>query len=357
MVEVARRFDLLDGLRGIAAIAVVIHHYTEHNDLHWLAGAWVAVDLFFILSGFVIAHSYGTKILNGLSFSTFLLVRLIRLGPLYFLGLALGAIAALVEISVATAPEITDNKVLTAFLHGLIWIPYFGSGNWPFGMESIVNPIFPLNDPAWSLFFEMFVNVVFFYIVVRYRIVSNLKLVAVASACFVLCTAVFRTINPGWGAENFVFGFTRVTAEFFAGALVYSTGLHLKTFRAKIIFGTSLAAILCFALENSKLALVNSITLIPLMVIMLSTVQIAGWWRSACKLLGDLSYPLYILHFPLYRLLYEIRTIKLLSPMAQTFLLSAIAMVASFAMVSLDLRARRWLMAKLVNDKRSSAVV
>ena len=261
MVEVARRFDLLDELEwGIAAIAVVIHHYPEHDDLHWLAGAWVAVELFFILSGFVIAHSYGTKILNGLSFSTFLLVRLIRLGPLYFLGLALGAIAALVEISVATAPEITDNKVLTAFLHGLIWIPYFGSGNWPFGMESIVNPIFPLNDPAWSLFFEMFVNVVFFYIVVRYRIVSNLKLVAVASACFVLCTAVFRTINPGWGAENFVFGFTRVTAEFFAGALVYSTGLHLKTFRAKIIFGTSFSGdtMLCFGEFKARLGKLNN---------------------------------------------------------------------------------------------------
>jgi hypothetical protein len=66
------RFDLLDGLRGIAAIGVMIYHYTLHNGLHWLGGAWVAVDLFFILSGFVIAHSYGNKILNGMGIQQFL---------------------------------------------------------------------------------------------------------------------------------------------------------------------------------------------------------------------------------------------------------------------------------------------
>jgi peptidoglycan/LPS O-acetylase OafA/YrhL len=101
------RFDLLDGLRGLAAIAVMVHHFTQHNGLHWLGGAWVAVDLFFILSGFVIAHSYGIKLLAGMPLRQFLLIRLNRLGPLYFFGLLIGLIAALLAMRAGELGKIT----------------------------------------------------------------------------------------------------------------------------------------------------------------------------------------------------------------------------------------------------------
>jgi peptidoglycan/LPS O-acetylase OafA/YrhL len=65
------RFDALDGLRGIVALAVVIYHYGDHLGLPWLPHAWVAVDTFFILSGFVLAHSYTRRVHAGMGFVDF----------------------------------------------------------------------------------------------------------------------------------------------------------------------------------------------------------------------------------------------------------------------------------------------
>ncbi len=220
------RFYLLDGLRGIAAIAVMIYHYTQHNGLHYFAGAWVAVDLFFILSGFVIAHSYTQKISGGMSFRNFLSIRLIRLGPLYLLGLAIGLVAIAVSASNTPIFPVSSKEITTAALLGLFWLPYFNNESWPFGGESISGPAFPLNDPAWSLFFELVANVAFFIYVQRFKRVPQIKLVGIAICVFLFCTIVFRQVNPGWGGKNFIFGFPRVAAEFFGGALIYSIGLH-----------------------------------------------------------------------------------------------------------------------------------
>src|SRR5476649_797527 len=105
------RFDLLDGLRGVAAIAVMLHHYTQHTGWDWFGGAWVAVDLFFVLSGFVIAHSYSKKILNGISFRDFTSVRLVRLAPLYLLGLALGVCAVFLSMAKSGAPQMLFSQL------------------------------------------------------------------------------------------------------------------------------------------------------------------------------------------------------------------------------------------------------
>jgi peptidoglycan/LPS O-acetylase OafA/YrhL len=114
------RFDLLDGLRGVAAIAVMLHHYTQHTGWDWFGGAWVAVDLFFVLSGFVIAHSYSKKLLNGMSFREFAFVRLVRLAPLYLLGLALGVCAVLLSMTKTGTPQISGAQLATIISAGLL---------------------------------------------------------------------------------------------------------------------------------------------------------------------------------------------------------------------------------------------
>ena len=180
------RFDALDGLRGIAAFAVVIYHYTQHNGLHWLGGAWVAVDLFFVLSGFVIAHSYGAKIMNGMTLKEFAVVRLVRLGPLYFIALALGLLAALLSVRLDISNGATPSDALTAFALGLAWLPYFNLLAWPFGVSNTFGPVFPLNEPSWSLFFEMFVGFAYFGFVCRWRRYSSAALVLVVAGLYVI---------------------------------------------------------------------------------------------------------------------------------------------------------------------------
>lgn len=152
------RVDLLDGLRGAAAVAVMVGHLTQRNSLRWLPGNWVAVDLFFILSGFVIAYSYTSKILGGMSGLEFLITRVIRLLPLYFAGLLVGLTAA--AIAVADRPDLYV-QVVKAFGLGTILLPYLNWRELPFQVVALGHPIFPLNEPAWSLFFESAINVLF----------------------------------------------------------------------------------------------------------------------------------------------------------------------------------------------------
>ena len=136
------RFDLLDGLRGLAAFAVMLVHYTEHNGLHKLPGAWIAVDLFFVLSGFVIAYSYGAKLIAGMPMRTFLLTRLIRLGPLYLLAMLVGLAAVLLTLRAVHPANMTAQSVSVATLLSLAWLPYFNDIAWPVGIDASVSPTF-----------------------------------------------------------------------------------------------------------------------------------------------------------------------------------------------------------------------
>jgi len=339
------RFDLLDGLRGLAAIAVMIYHFTQHNGLHWLRGAWVAVDLFFILSGFVIAHSYGAKLLDGMSFRSFMLVRLIRLGPLYLFGLILGVVAATLSMCAGELGDITAMQLGAAAALGAMWLPYPNDSSWPFGHDAIHGPIFPLNDPAWSLFFEIFVNGVFFLCVRRFRKLSSIALVCISSFVFITCTVLFDQSNSGWATDNFIFGFPRVMAGFFVGALIYQLGFHEKSGRPGLTMVIGLSVFLLFIL--GKRALLNSITLIPLIVALASAVKIEkGGWKALCKALGNISYPIYIVHFPVYRLVWHSQFFQSMTPVSQTMAVCAICLVIAHMLATIDAWLRKILMSR-----------
>src|SRR5205085_12699808 len=90
-----RVFHTLDGLRGIAALAIVLRHCDGFFGADVLPGSYLAVDLFFVLSGFVIAFAYEDRLASGLSAWRFAWVRVVRLYPLYVLGIALGGLVAI----------------------------------------------------------------------------------------------------------------------------------------------------------------------------------------------------------------------------------------------------------------------
>src|ERR1700733_9805135 len=84
------RFYVLDGMRGIAAIIVMLYHFYLDMHLRYFKNSFVAVDFFFVLSGFVLCHAYGNKLLNGMSVGEFLARRIGRLYPLFALGVLMG---------------------------------------------------------------------------------------------------------------------------------------------------------------------------------------------------------------------------------------------------------------------------
>ncbi|HEX7694251.1 MAG TPA: acyltransferase family protein, partial [Sphingomonas sp.] len=89
-----RRFVVLDGMRGLAALSVVALHTAQYFPSQTgPARAYLAVDFFFMLSGFVMAHAYGDKLRAGLTIKGFAEIRLARLYPMIFLGVTLGLLA------------------------------------------------------------------------------------------------------------------------------------------------------------------------------------------------------------------------------------------------------------------------
>jgi peptidoglycan/LPS O-acetylase OafA/YrhL len=156
------RFHALDAVRGMAALAVLIYHLSGQKIF---PGAWVAVDLFFVLSGFVIHHSYQNRLERGMGIGEFMTLRLIRLAPLYWLALMIGAFTFVLD-----KPDTGMADLAEMTVRGALWMPRLSDLPWPFNATPVATEqrIFPLNGPSWSLFFELVVNVLFFYLGARW---------------------------------------------------------------------------------------------------------------------------------------------------------------------------------------------
>jgi len=330
------RFYALDAIRGVAAIAVMFYHYTQHNQLDWLHGAWVAVDIFFILSGFVLMHSYSKKVAQGMTLKEFLYSRIARLGPMYVVGISLGICAALLLVFSNPQSPIQPNNLATASALNLVLLPYFNGHAWPFGEHNIHGTVFPLNDPAWSLFFEIFVNIIFFAYLARFRKINLPIFVAVSGIIFVVLTIGFHQINPGARGSDFVFGFPRVIFEFFLGVMIYQFYSYYKIPPKFMAYGLFLLVALCFFSSKGAVALANALILAPLLIALFAKVSVSNQGANICEFLGSISYPLYVTHFPIYRLLYESTFMKDLSPVAQTFTFTTIAILVAVVLVKID---------------------
>jgi peptidoglycan/LPS O-acetylase OafA/YrhL len=215
------RFDTLDGMRGIAAISVLLCHYAA--NAHVTTNAYLANDVFFILSGFVIAHSYGTRVKDGsMGAIEYMAKRLIRLYPMYLVGIILGLPALYLF---GNPPDF----IWKSFFINALYLPYLGSFN--FTLFSDPTPVigfpFPADPPAWSLFFEIVASAAF---LVLARL-SRKGLIATVIACYVLFIVaglylareyhVIGILAGGWDSATFLGGFPRVIFGFAMGMLLY----------------------------------------------------------------------------------------------------------------------------------------
>lgn len=144
------RYHILDGLRGVAAIFVIWYHFfegfaTSPADQMCNHG-YLAVDFFFILSGFVIGYAYDERWKKGMTFGNFMLRRVIRLHPMVILSVIFGAIAYMIQGNVRwDGTPMPLSMLLTSLLLGLFLIPVLpGSGADVRGN----NEMFPLNARA-----------------------------------------------------------------------------------------------------------------------------------------------------------------------------------------------------------------
>jgi peptidoglycan/LPS O-acetylase OafA/YrhL len=298
----SHRFHLLDGLRGFAAILVVLYHMPPYLQ-RWFAcpNAFLAVDFFFCLSGFIIAYSYEHRILRGMSFGNFCLSRLIRLYPLYFLGSLLGLISVCV-LAFGSGRSHRFSDLLVAAALSLLVLPNLGSA-WS------NHSVFPLNGPAWSLFFELFANLIFWF-AIRFRWDNRWVLLLGTTTCFiVLSLSTSPLSDAGAFTQSFPSGFVRVGFSFCMGLITFKAykSRRQSFLTGRFAAGAAFAVIVLLGgmlLTRGKIVEQHATQLFliavvsPLVVYIGSLIKIPAVAGPICSFFGDFSYPLYILHQP-----------------------------------------------------------
>ena len=305
-------YQILDGLRGVAAIIVVLFHLAEplakSRFDNIVNHGYLAVDFFFLLSGFVIGYAYDDR-WDKLTIGGFLRRRFERLQPLVVLGMTLGAIGF----------YFTDSTIWplihTVPLWKLIVVMLIGYTLLPLPLSMDIRgwqEMHPLNSVGWSLFFEYIANILY---AVGLRKLSNKAL-----TIFVLLAGVlllhFAVTSPngdiagGWtlNVEHMRIGITRTLFPFFAGLLLSRVARPTYIKNAFLWCSMLVVAVLFMPRIGGEAHLwMNGlyeafciIIVFPLIVYLgASGVVYNQKETKLCQFLGDLSYPLYMTHYVL----------------------------------------------------------
>ena len=288
----------LDGLRGFAALGVVLFHMNHWLHVPWLAvNAHFAVDLFFCLSGYVLPLAYGRERAPDLTFAAFARIRLIRLMPLIGLAIVVSALYVAAKLGAHAESGLYANLAAAVAL-GLLVLPYFDPP------QTIGGPqIFPLNGPEYSLFLELVVNAFWF----ATRRVAQLPLALVLSLGSLALLAHFG--SGGDTAASFWLGFPRVFGLFFAGVALFhfSQGRGAALARSPaatyVFWAASLAMAVVFFWPTPvgfPVLVAWVVIVTPALVFTGAHVTIEGSARRLCIATGALSYPIYALHYPIF---------------------------------------------------------
>lgn len=362
-------YALLDGLRGVAALLVVWYHVFEGFQfagnkpvIDFINHGYLAVDFFFILSGFVVGYAYDNRWGKTLTLGGFFRRRLIRLQPMVCMGAVIGTASFLLSgMERWDGTHATLWLTFLAFVCGCLMLPALP------GMPREVRgngEMFPLNGPCWSLFFEYIGNIVYALLIRR----LSTRLLAVLS--FALCCALtwfavtdqsgYGSIGVGWTVDrtNILGGSLRMLCPFTMGILMSRIFKPMKNVRGA--FWTSAALLLAIfhvpyiysegALSlNGVFEAACIIGVFPLVVWYAAsgkTTDIAS--TRICRFLGDISYPLYIVHYPImyafYMWLIKTRQYTLHETWPAALAAVASSIVLAWLCLKLyDMPVRKWL--------------
>lgn len=348
------RYLWLDAARGIAAIMVMLYHYQVYLGTATLFQfGFLAVDLFFMMSGFVLAHAYGAKLREGMTGLQFTIARLIRLYPVYLLATALGASYYFSKIFLDTddAPEFSG--MIDILLQNVFFLPVMSNLTEPRGM-------FPFSPASWSLSLEVILSLAFGLALWNLRNRALVVAFLLASAICAFFVVRMGTLDFGFSAEGFFPAMFRAMAEFLLGVWLYHKfhAWRAETSRAPLLLLLAIASTLLFIPPSLTVGVFLVLVVFPLFLVIQPVSEPTGKIGLFFSFLGRLSYPVYLIHTPV--LLWGVGLVKLLGidPEHSTPWLGislAVATVAiSWAVVILfDEPVRRWLNA--VTKRRGEA--
>jgi len=312
-LESKSHYPILDGLRGVASIVVIVFHCFEaftlgNPNVQIINHGYIAVDFFFLLSGFVVAYAYDDR-WGKMTQWDFYKRRLVRLQPMVVMGSLIGAALFYFQAG-HTFPLIASTPVWKLFL-----IMVIGATLIPVPISMDIRgwqEMHPLDGPGWSLFFEYIGNILYASLVRHFNKKVLSIFVALAGGLMIgyLVLGKRGDLIGGWSLnqEQLFIGFTRLLYPFFAGVLLCRMGklIHIKN----AFWVCSGLLLLIFSLPrfgdpqhtwmNGIYESIAVIVFFPLIVSMGAGGHLHNE-KSAkiCKFLGEISYPLYITHYPL----------------------------------------------------------
>ncbi len=368
-----RHYPILDGLRGVAALMVVAFHLFEAHAasrfLQLINHGYLAVDFFFLLSGFVIGYAYDDR-WGSMTVGEFCKRRLIRLHPMIVVAMLVGAALFYFQQGVAF-PKIQDTPlwlVLALMFIGMTLLPVGGAldvRGW--------GEMHPLNGPAWSLFYEYVGNLLYALFVRKFSKVA-LGLCVFLAGCALVhhCVAGPQgDVIGGWSLTpvQVRLGLTRLLYPFFAGLLLSRVVKVGRVRHAFLLSSAIVVATLAMPRFGGEQAvwmngLYESVCIIivfPLVVYLGASGSVhEGAAARACNFLGGISYPLYITHYPFVYaytawVVANKVTLRDGAPVALATLLLCV-LLAHVCLKYYDIPVRRWLTRRYMGKAAAPAL-
>lgn len=373
MYSAKPHYALLDGLRGVAAILVLFYHIFEgfafaesvngagDGLITTLNHGHIAVDFFFILSGFVISYAYDSR-WKEMNVWQFFKRRLIRLHPMLVMGAVIGFAAfAFVGFERWDGTVAPLGWAMTAMLLTMLMIPavqglpYEVRGN---------GEMFPLNGPGWSLFFEYIGNILYALFIRRLstKMLAALTIVLglVHAYFFIFDVSGYGMIGVGWTIDelNIWGGLVRMLFPFTLGMWLS------RTYKPRKVKGAfwicSAVLVMVFAVPyipsegvlnlNCLYEYICIAFVFPIIVCLgaCGSNDTNSITNKINKRLGDISYPLYIVHYPIMYIFYAWLIDKHIYTLRECLGVASFVVLASVALSVLCLKlydepVRRWL--------------
>lgn len=291
------RFVVLDGLRGLAAFAVIVDHVPSELFRTLLPGRYLAVDFFFVLSGFVLCHAYGARLKAQIRTLGFMHIRFVRLYPMYLFGLGLG-LSHFLYFTVTGYNESSWGDLAAITAISLLFLPVpsiFAAGE----------NLYPLNPPSWSLFAELLANLFYAAIApwLTWRMLCVLLLLGALAVTHLVPSE--SDLGAGWKLSDMHIGVVRAVFGFFAGVAIYRSRQYISLPSLPVWFavGLFLFVLSCPVPEAFRrwFDTIACLVFLPAIVCLVQNAVVTGVSARIASWLGLVSYGVYMVHEPIYR--------------------------------------------------------
>jgi len=359
-------YDVLDGLRGIAAVMVLVFHLSEVSvtgdaSRNLLPHGALGVDFFFCLSGFVIGHAYDRR-WGEMRLGQFALRRLIRLHPMVIIAVVEGLLAYLLRPWREAGPQVGAGRLALTFIAALLVLPWAtlpGRGD----------DTHSLDGPTWTLFQEYLGNIAYALVLRRLPVWALAALLVPSGGLLVWGGMHFGTLSRGFGWDGWWMAPVRLAFPFIAGLVIYRLIDRLPVWRWGLV-PLGLGLVVVFALPvvgsighrdaaglvvgagaqgaaNGLFEALMVMLVFPAIVWLGAHSAGPPWRNHLCSWLGRLSYPLYIIHYPFVYLLWDLAVLGHPSALALhralVWTFPAMLALATAVMLVYDEPVRRWL--------------